>query len=461
MRAAVGESSLDFATTLGIDYVVRGSVRRSRGLLRINAQLIEAATGRHLWSERYDRRIEKLFEVQDEVIRGVTSALSVTLTDSERARLTRIPTSDLRAYDHFMRARQLRLKGPASASTAAALALYAKAVEVDPDFAAAHAGLAHALIDVWRFDLNDVMPGAVALETAYQAAGKALELEPGNASAHSALSVIQSAEGASAAALDSAQRAVTLEPNDARARVQLALLLALQGNLSDAEAQIEVARRLNPAAPAELEITAGIIAFEAEDYSRAMEHLASAEDKGASGEVLYVYLAATHAYLGQSEAARAAKARILSSFPFANLNYYRVVNEWTRTADSLERLIKGLRLAGVPEWPFGYSADGNARVEGDELRSLTTDATWHGQTTGGGAFIAEVDQGGRIAYRTERTLLVGEVRARGTELCQRLDGYLLGREHCGFVIRSPDTEDGDAEYVFVAPDSVRSFALDQ
>ena len=460
VRTAGGKSSLDIATTLGIDYLVRGSVRRSRGLLRINAQLVEAATGRHLWSERYDRRMEKLFEVQHEVIHGVTSALSIPLTDSERARLTIIPTSDLRAYDHFMRARELRLKGPASASTAAALASFAQAVEVDPDFAAAHAGLAHALLDVWRFDLNDVMAGAVALEMAYQAAGKALELAPGNASAHVALSVIQSAEGASAAALDSARRATTLEPNDAQARVQLALLLALQGDLSNAEAQLEVARKLHPTASAELEIADGIIAFEAEDYGRASERLALAERNGASGEVLYVHLAATHAYLGQIEAAQAAKGRVLASFPFANLNYYRVVNRSTRSPASLERLIEGLRRAGMPEWPFGFTADGNERIEGEELRSLATDATWRGQTTGGGSFIAEIDQEGLIAYRSERTLLLGEVRARGAELCQRLDGYLLGREHCGFVIRGPEDEDGDAGYVFVAPNSVRSFALD-
>ena len=128
------------AEELGVRYLVEGSIRRAGGRIRVNAQLIDAATGGHLWAERYDGDESDLFTLQDRVIADIVSALAVKLTDTEKTRLSRRPTDNLEAYDYYLRAERSRLYGFGAARYHGTVALYEVAIALDPGFADAYAG---------------------------------------------------------------------------------------------------------------------------------------------------------------------------------------------------------------------------------------------------------------------------------------------------------------------------------
>jgi adenylate cyclase len=130
---------------LGVRSVLEGSIRRAGKRVRITAQLTDAATGAHLWADRYDRDLTDIFEVQDDVVKKIVDALAVTLTQGERQRLRQHGTSNVEAYECWLRARALLTRGTLQ-SIIEARAMYRRAIEFDLNFAAPHAGLAFAAI---------------------------------------------------------------------------------------------------------------------------------------------------------------------------------------------------------------------------------------------------------------------------------------------------------------------------
>ena len=130
---------------LGVRSVLEGSIRRAGNRVRITAQLIDAATGAHLWADRYDRDLTDIFAVQDEVVERIVGALAVTLTQGEQQRLRRHGTSNVEAYERWLRARALLTRGTRELIIQAR-AMYRQAIEFDLNFAAPHAGLAFAAI---------------------------------------------------------------------------------------------------------------------------------------------------------------------------------------------------------------------------------------------------------------------------------------------------------------------------
>jgi adenylate cyclase len=127
---------------LKVDYVLEGSVRKSDGQVRVTAQLIDAATGDHRWAHRYDRRFDDIFALQDEISKSIVDVLRVTLLPAELETITRHPTADARAYEYYLMGRFFYLRGQSKRHLAIARDMYAKAAEIDPDYARAYAGMA-------------------------------------------------------------------------------------------------------------------------------------------------------------------------------------------------------------------------------------------------------------------------------------------------------------------------------
>ena len=126
---------------LGVRYVLEGSVRKAGDRVRVTAQLVETVTGHHLWAERYDRKIEDIFAVQDELSREIAAALEITLSDDERSLLAHQGTENMEAYDCLLRAKDLWMRFTRE-SNAEARAPYENALALDPNYAEAHAELA-------------------------------------------------------------------------------------------------------------------------------------------------------------------------------------------------------------------------------------------------------------------------------------------------------------------------------
>ncbi len=158
---------------LRVNYILEGSVRTAGNRIRINAQLINVRDGYHLWAERFDRLVEDIFDLQNEVSQKIVDALKVSLTESERQLLTQKPTDDLRAYDFYMRGRELLyLKG--RRNTESAIGMFENAVAIDPNFASSYAGLAEAYSAMYEwYDGNSTW-----LTKAIETNQKALALEP-------------------------------------------------------------------------------------------------------------------------------------------------------------------------------------------------------------------------------------------------------------------------------------------
>ena len=455
----------DVAAELGVRYVLEGSLRRAGPRIRINVKLIDALSGLSLWAERYDRDYADLFALQDELIEKIIAALSIQLTEGEREKLARIPTDNLEAYDYYLRAEQEGFYYADVETYRRALSYYQRAIDLDPDFAEAHAGIARIAVDVWRNHYTFLWSGAVARKIAYDAAGQALRLDPDNARAHIVLALLQLVDGRPVEAQASARNAVGIEPNHAETLGNASLVLAHVGARTEALAGLDKALRLEPAPPPSFRLLAGVVSYIAEDYERARPLLETARDGLPMAEPAREYLAAVYAYSGQAAAAKQEVAGLKTLFPETNLEHYRSLYGYWRQ-DDLDHHIEGLRKAGVTTWPVGFEGREADRLGGAELREVTTGRTWIGRQHNGTDFLQFFDKAGNIAYRSPNSSLTGTARIRGDQLCQRFEGHFLDRETCGYVYRDPGSEAEAAEdrpraeYAHVSPHALEYFNVE-
>ena len=195
------------ARDLGVRYVLEGSVRKSGGRLRITAQLIDAQTSGHLWAQRYDRSLDDVFTLQDEISKSIVDVLRVKLLPHELATITTHPTENAQAYEFYLMGRSFYLRGIDKRSLRIARDMFAKARDLDPRYARAHAGI--AICDLY-LSLND--PDA-AYEQTLADSRLALQLEPDLAEAHAALGLAHYCTGRYIEASALFERAMALDPN--------------------------------------------------------------------------------------------------------------------------------------------------------------------------------------------------------------------------------------------------------
>ncbi len=193
---------------LGAMYVLTGSIRRSGNRLRVTAQLIETGTGHGVWADRFDRTLEDVFEVQDEIARSITQALRITLSPQEERAIARKPTENPEAYDYFLRGRAYARRLTRT-DLEFALQMYDHAIERDPNFALAYAETAIACAEIFYF--HEDLPKWV--DRGRKACERALELDPLLGEAYAARASIQEANKEFNDAIRSARRAIELNPN--------------------------------------------------------------------------------------------------------------------------------------------------------------------------------------------------------------------------------------------------------
>jgi serine/threonine protein kinase/tetratricopeptide (TPR) repeat protein len=202
------KSLREIGEELGVDAILDGSVRRVGGQVRIISRLIDARSDEHLWAETYDRELEDIFKIQSDVAEQIARALEVKLTRNEKDRIRTEPTRDMAAYDAYLRGREYYYKFRKE-DNEAAIVMFKKALEIDPEYALAHAGLADAYAQrVVRFDFAKGW-----LDSALVAANKAIELNSELAEAHKALGVMYEVEGRLSEAREAITKALEYNPN--------------------------------------------------------------------------------------------------------------------------------------------------------------------------------------------------------------------------------------------------------
>jgi TolB-like protein/Tfp pilus assembly protein PilF len=230
---------------LGVETVLEGSVRKLGDRLRITVQLVNVADGYQLWSERYDRRIDDVFAIQDQIARAITEQLRVTLTRQATGTMVKAPTANLDAYHAYLRGRFfLNRLTDLHGSLSSARDCFEKAVQLDPEYAAAYAGLSEACN---ALGYTTFLPAPEAGRAALLAAGCAVELDPSLPEAHTALGWTKTLFAIDIATAEADfQRALELAPAHAPAHGYYALLLCGFGRFDEALAHAERARQIDP-----------------------------------------------------------------------------------------------------------------------------------------------------------------------------------------------------------------------
>ena len=333
------------AEALGVRYVLEGSVQRSGDRVRVSTALIDAVTGHHIWADRYDRQVQDVFAVQDEITLAIITALQVHIAEGEQERSTLIHgTHNLQAW--MLAGRGLHLLRHASrGDNARARELYQAAAALDPAYPGAWDGLAWSHLLDARFGWSG-SPEA-DLRTAAELAQKALELDPMRSRTYALLGTVRLMTGDHAQAVTYGEKAVALDPNGAEVAALLAFALTYTGDIERSISLLNKAMRLSPYYPDWYRWTLGRAHRLAGRYNEA-EAALTASEGSAESVMPRVELAATYSEMGSLPEARAEAAKILKIDPkFSVLAWVKVppYQDPART----RREIDALRRAGLPD----------------------------------------------------------------------------------------------------------------
>jgi adenylate cyclase len=335
---------------LGVRYVVEGSVRTAGNRVRVTAQLIEADTGLHIWADRYDRAIEDVFTLQDEITDTIVATLEPEISASERERARRKAPEHIGAWEHYQRGmwhllRRNREELPASQ------ACFRAAIDLDSNFAAAHAGLAVSYFFVITHGFTESPEGP--LRGLLEEAALAVSLDPRDALAHSALGIGYMESGELAKALSEHEAALSLNPNSSFGHFAIAYAYERAGKFNDAVEHLSTALRLSPKDPAAWSYLT-LKASSLYQLGRYEEAVFCARDatRFPVVDMLWplLHLTAALGQLNRKDEANTALVLLCKRWPGLTVSKYRL---WPHvTADDakvMEHVVEGLRKAGMPE----------------------------------------------------------------------------------------------------------------
>jgi TolB-like protein len=333
---------------LGVRYLVEGSVRRAGKHLRISVQLIETEVSRHLWAEHYDRELEDIFSLQDEITRAIAATIEPELGVVERVRSRLKSPESLNAWDWYQRG-LWHMYQETREGNREALRQFERAIEFGPEFAPAYAASAYVLC----FDITNGYKehSEASLEEVHQTASKAIALDGKDAMPHVVRGRIYLLQNNHEDAIAELEDAVELNPNLADAHHGLGFALTVSGWPEEALPHFDRAIRLSPYDPrvaSFLEMTAWALIVlgryrEAEEFARRSVRGLNAD--------LWAY--ATHCsalgHLDRHEEAKTARNKLLEREPDFSLSFVRQFVYYNKVPAHLERYIEGLRKAGLPE----------------------------------------------------------------------------------------------------------------
>jgi adenylate cyclase len=337
------------AKDLGADFVLEGSVRKAGNRIRVTAQLIDASHGNHLWAERYDRDLDDIFAVQDEITATIAARIEPELGAAERERVQRKGTQKLDAWDTYHLALSLAYQYTKDGN-AEAQRLFRQAIETDPEFGAAHAGLAYTMF------LSTVYFGAeadgVLMDAALQEAETAIALDDKDASSYFILGRIHLIRREYDLSISDLRTAVDLNPCLATAYCGLGDSLSYSGRMAEAIPHFEEAIRLSPHDPRKWAflVYGSLALMQLERYDEAAEWATKAIAVPNATFWAYAQLVAVHCRAGRMDAARAAAENLLRKEPeFSSRRFASQLLFYHEDPTQIERYSRTLCETGLPE----------------------------------------------------------------------------------------------------------------
>ncbi|MEQ8965918.1 MAG: adenylate/guanylate cyclase domain-containing protein [Azospirillaceae bacterium] len=333
----------DVGAALGVGHLLEGSVRRSGNRVRVSAQLVDAATGAHVWAERYDRDLADIFEMQDEITREIVGALALTLTRREEARIGARYAEDARAHDLYLRARAV-FQSFSRSSNAEARALADAAIDADPGLAPAYALRAFIRFLDWVFNWGET--DTAGLRAAIADAEQAVMADPAFPGGHARLAWTLLWDRRHDEAIRAGRTALALDPNNAEAMVWLAEVHNFAGEPEAALPLMEAAARLDPLSPTNHPINLGHGQFMMGRVDEAIATFAKVAARAPDFPIAHLYLAMALGEAGEAERAAAAMGHVRRLWPGISLSAVAERFPYRRRAD-LDRMIAGLGAAGL------------------------------------------------------------------------------------------------------------------
>jgi hypothetical protein len=331
---------------LGVRYVLEGSVQSRGERIRITGQLVDAETGNHLWAQRFDREVQDMFAVQDEVTDAIVAAIAPEISDMERERAQRSPLESLDAWGLYQRGLAGYYSSTAMGLTSAIEQLD-RVNELDPTFAPAFSMAAAAR---WRYAAHfDPVDRAEFLQRAQEKANTAIKLDPRDPIGHYQVGQVHSMLGEHDIAVLKLEEAIRLNPNDAIGRYFLGAVLRRAGRCEEAIPHIDHAMRLSPR---DMWMTGmltdrAFVLFALERYEEALGWARRASLSPNPRTMTFAIYAAVLSRIGRQDEARAAVSDLMQHAPGVSCGRYQ--NNLFGTPEVMTRLVDALGEAGLPE----------------------------------------------------------------------------------------------------------------
>jgi TolB-like protein/Flp pilus assembly protein TadD len=461
------------AEELGVRYVLEGSVRRAGEQIRINAQLIDATTGHHLWAEKYDGNIKDVFALQDRITEKIITALAVKLKAGEKEVAAPKGADNVEAYDAFLRGwvHYLRFTPEDSAKAVASLR---KAIELDPNYNRAYAALAAVYYDAAAFPT--LLKGlGVSWHEARARSLQYLQKAPKDPITHSVKSQIYLWRRQHQEAIAEMERALALDPNDPAGNFNMGKALTYAGRPKEAVEFLKRGMRLDPHNPFRYLVGLGTAHFYMGELQEAAALVEKALRLNPENFALPVWLAVHYALLGRDQEARAllevAKKEKIN-FPVGsefNLRSFMNPSPFKDRAVA-ELFAKGLLRAGVPpaKIPGGYfPAFKENQLTGEEIRSLFFGSAITGYIFYPQQYWMNYNQNGDFTWRGPSTVGgassdSGKSRIEGNMICWQYQKRFWGVEYCGTIFRYPGgSYEGKDEYFWCTDFGFSTFSLEK
>jgi adenylate cyclase len=331
----------EVAKEFAVDYVLEGSVRKAGDRIRVTVQLIDAETDRHIWAERYDRDLEDIFAIQDEMTRAIVATLPGRVEAARHDRAKRKPTDNMAAYECVLAAKVLHHRSTRE-DNAQAQRLLDRALALDPNYAHAHAWKACVLGQTWVY--NWCADRDAAFEQVAAELEVTLALDDNDSDVHRILAALNLNRDDHEKAAYHQERALALNPNYDLVVVQQGELLTWLGRPEEGIDWIKKAMRLNPYHPERFWSHLGRACYCAEKYADAAEAFSRITRPD---HTHHAFLAATFAQMGNAVAAAAHAAEVLKREPKFSVGAHLATQHYKREADRM-RHEAGLLKAGLP-----------------------------------------------------------------------------------------------------------------
>lgn len=433
------------AKELGVRYILEGSTRRIADDLRINAQLIDSQSGGHLWAERFEGKWADVFALQDKVIANIAGTLELRLVSGEGKEGAAGGTNNPSAYDAYLKGLELSYRGTAE-HTKSAIPYLLEALRLDPDFGRASAELA------WLYWNADDKASQAVLGLSEAEINAKSDVYFADAAKHpSAIFYMLLAEHSISrhehdAALAASERGIALDPSNPYIFEEMSWVLTLSGRPAEGLEYLEAVRRIDPRWNSGRYVMAALAYIGLGRFSEAAEALEKSNPSAEDSPYWSIFwlgyqrlrlLITVYGHLGRSADAARVKEQITSYIAGRGYDEFTVLlatKDYSFKNDAdLERILDGLRKAGVPELPFGIDPNSKDRLTGPEIKTLLFGHELRGRAlTSADAYSRTTTLDGTSRVMVGSEMVEGKTRIVGDVFCN-LSG---GGQSCSAIFRN-------------------------